>query len=172
MALPKALQDIQTALGSGYKNPVGTVIWSASSTAPDGYVVCNGAAVSRTTYADLFAAIGTTYGTGDGSTTFNLPNLIDRFAQGSATVGTVKGAGLPNIWGNGPWLYSYDHVNSEQASGVFRWSTYGGGVDNNNPSTSTGSGILRFNANFGNPIYGNSETVQPPALTLLPCVKF
>lgn len=47
----------------------------AGTTVPTGYLLCDGSAVSRTTYADLFAAIGTTYGSGDGSTTFNLPNF-------------------------------------------------------------------------------------------------
>ena len=76
--------------------------------------------------------------------------------------GTDIEAGLPNIYGDGPWMYAYDHVNSDMENGVFRWSTYGGGVDNNNPSSSTGSGNLRFNANWSNPIYGKSDTVQPP----------
>ena len=52
---------------------VGTVQAFAGTTPPDGWLFCDGAAISRTTYADLFAAIGTTYGAGDGSTTFNLP---------------------------------------------------------------------------------------------------
>ena len=80
-------------------NPIGEVCFFACSSAPKGYLVCNGATVSRTTYANLFAVIGTTFGSGDGSTTFALPNLIDRFAQGSTTVGTNKSAGLPNITG-------------------------------------------------------------------------
>ena len=63
----------------------GKIEWFAFNTAPDGYLVCNGANVSRETYADLFAVIGTTFGSGDGSTTFALPNLIDKFAQGSTT---------------------------------------------------------------------------------------
>ena len=61
---------------------VGSVIAFAGSSIPTGYLACNGAAVSRTTYADLFAAIGTTYGVGDGSTTFNLPNLAGRTIVG------------------------------------------------------------------------------------------
>jgi len=54
----------------------------AGSTVPAGYLVCNGSAVSRTTYADLFAAIGTMYGSGDGSTTFNLPDYRGMFLRG------------------------------------------------------------------------------------------
>ena len=60
----------------------GTVTWFASSSAPDGTLKCNGAAISRVLYADLFAAIGTIFGTGDGSTTFNLPDLRGEFIRG------------------------------------------------------------------------------------------
>ena len=52
----------------------GFVMAYAGGTAPDGWLLCDGSAVSRTTYASLYAAIGTTHGSGDGSTTFNLPN--------------------------------------------------------------------------------------------------
>jgi len=62
--------------------PAGTVIYTARSTAPTGYLAANGDAVSRTTYATLFSAIGTTYGSGNGSTTFNLPDLRGEFIRG------------------------------------------------------------------------------------------
>lgn len=60
----------------------GTVAHFAASTAPAGWIKANGAAVSRTTYAALFLAIGTTYGAGDGSTTFNVPDLRGEFVRG------------------------------------------------------------------------------------------
>jgi microcystin-dependent protein len=60
----------------------------AGSSVPDGWLECDGSAVSRTTYADLFTAIGTTWGAGDGSTTFNLPDMRDKVPIGSGT-GTV-----------------------------------------------------------------------------------
>lgn len=63
-------------------SPTGNVSMTARSTAPSGWLLCDGAAVSRSTYAALFSAIGTTYGTGDGSTTFNLPNLKGRIPVG------------------------------------------------------------------------------------------
>ena len=73
--------------------PVGTLIQSGSSVCPDGYLPCNGAAVNRTTYSALYAAIGTSYGSGDGSTTFNLPNASNiKLITGNAKVfgdGTV-----------------------------------------------------------------------------------
>lgn len=64
--------------------PAGAVMAFAMNTAPTGWLKCNGAAVSRTTYADLFTAISTTYGVGDGSTTFNLPDLRGEFIRGWA----------------------------------------------------------------------------------------
>jgi microcystin-dependent protein len=62
--------------------PVATIISSANPNTPNGYLYCNGQAVSRTTYASLFAIIGTTYGAGDGSTTFNLPDYRGYFLRG------------------------------------------------------------------------------------------
>ena len=62
--------------------PTGSVHLMASTTPPSGYLKCNGAAVSRTTYADLFAEIGTAFGAGDGSSTFNLPDLRGEFVRG------------------------------------------------------------------------------------------
>lgn len=63
-------------------NPVGSIKLFAGSTSPTGYLLCDGSAISRTTYSDLFTVIGTTYGTGDGSTTFNLPNLKGKVPVG------------------------------------------------------------------------------------------
>jgi len=62
--------------------PAGSVFTFASTTVPSGYLECNGAAVSRSTYASLFSAIGTTHGSGDGSSTFNLPDLRGQFVRG------------------------------------------------------------------------------------------
>lgn len=67
--------------------PAGVVAPYAGSSAPSGWLLCYGQAVSRTTYADLFTAIGTTYGTGDGSTTFNMPDLRGRVAAGKDDMG-------------------------------------------------------------------------------------
>ena len=71
--------------GSGSSDPAGTVVsWAGSATMlPSGYLLCDGSAISRTAYSDLFAVIGTTHGSGDGSTTFNLPNLVERFVLGA-----------------------------------------------------------------------------------------
>ena len=63
-------------------NPIGTILPYSKSTAPTGYMICDGSAISRTTYAELFSIIGTTFGSGDGSTTFNIPNLKGRVPVG------------------------------------------------------------------------------------------
>jgi len=70
------LQDIVN------RSEVGAIKPWTKTTAPDGYLLCDGSAVSRSTYADLFAVISTTYGSGDGSTTFNVPQLQGKMPQG------------------------------------------------------------------------------------------
>lgn len=76
--------------------PAGVVSWYAGGTAPSGWLECDGSAISRTTYSALFAVIGTTYGAGDGSTTFNLPaqarrTLVGKGGSGTATLGNAVG---------------------------------------------------------------------------------
>lgn len=145
--------------------PPGTIIHYAGRTVPSGWLICNGANVSRTDYAALFAAIGTIYGAGNGSTTFGLPNLNGRFFEGTTytgSVGTYHSAGLPNITGshNGtPWI--------SQASGAF---SIGGSstIPNGN---STDKNFVNFNASSSSSIYGSASTVQPPSIALLPCIR-
>ena len=161
-ALNQAFKDVKGYVDDAL--PIGSYIQFAGSQAPDGFLVCNGGAISRTTYSALFAVIGTTYGSGDGSTTFNLPNLTDRFLQGSTTVGTYKSAGLPNITG----VSSGNQDQARAISGAFHFMI--GGLKN--------SGDLPyacregFDASRCSTIYGNSTTVQPPALTCLICIKY
>lgn len=84
------IQDIAT--------PVGGILFRPVTSVPDGYLVANGQAVSRTTYANLFAVYGTTFGTGDGSTTFNLPNLQRKFLLGSdSSIGPGQTGGEENV---------------------------------------------------------------------------
>lgn len=84
--------DVPTSAGPkgdpGKGCPIGTILPYTSSTMPEGYLLCDGSAVSRATYADLFDVIGTTYGAGDGSTTFNLPNLKGKVPVGQDTSDT------------------------------------------------------------------------------------
>jgi microcystin-dependent protein len=86
---------------TGFVIPVGALMPFAGAAAPAGWLLCDGSAVNRTTFADLFNVIGVTYGAGDGSTTFNLPDLRGRAAIGKDNMGgvpvnrvTVGGSGI------------------------------------------------------------------------------
>ena len=140
----------------------------AGSSLPTGWLLCDGSAVSRTTYANLFSAIGTIYGAGNGSTTFNLPNLTDRFIQGNSTVGTVKNAGLPNITGQfNPYGEGSMTVNGcfiTVSSTQYGWGTTTGRDSDN--------ALIDFNASRSSSIYGSSSTVQPPALTMRYIIRY
>lgn len=77
--------------GAGEDVETGTVLAYAGPTAPTGYLICDGSAVLRSTFASLFATIGTAYGSGNGTTTFNVPNLQDRFTIGKGNLVTSLG---------------------------------------------------------------------------------
>ena len=82
---------VQTAIAS--LAPVGAIQMWPTTTAPSGYLLCQGAAVSRSTYSALYSIIGTTFGVGDGSTTFNLPNYVNRMPFGASTTSTASVTG-------------------------------------------------------------------------------
>jgi phage-related tail fiber protein len=148
--------------------PAGTVIHVAMNTAPTGYLKANGAAVSRTTYAALFAAIGTTFGAGDGSTTFLLTDLRGEFVRG---------------WDDGRGVDSGRAFGSAQA-GEFGSHTHSGStaaVRYNNATGASGSGFTVRNLNAGGSqtetmnatisSAGGTET-RPRNVALLACIKF
>lgn len=85
-----------TVTGLNSLNPTGAVLMFGGSSAPTGYLLCDGSAVSRTTYSALFAVLGTAYGIGDGSTTFNIPNFTNRFPYGT-TPGTTGGSATKTL---------------------------------------------------------------------------
>lgn len=160
--------------------PIGFIGYFGGIKAPDGYLICNGQAISREKYNDLFKIIGTIYGDGDGTTSFNVPDLIGKFPQGSSTVGEHKNAGLPNIEGNIAVNYisndGYGTVHTQFDGALSRNNAaYGKGGRRWPTVASTGDSraypTLNLNASKSNAIYGKSDTVQPPALTLLPCIK-
>ena len=173
------MRELSTDKLYGSQVPVGSIIWSANATVPAGYLLCNGASVGRDTYPELFAAIGTTYGDGDGSTTFNLPNLIGRFIEGASTAGIVKAAGLPNI--DGGFSISGAVTTNvagapgvENARGAFSFEAPAVYHCFVNANAMTGNTIrkVNFNANSVSSVYDpNVTTVQPPSVTALPCIK-
>ena len=91
-----------TDIATGYAMvPTGAILPYGGSSAPSEFLLCNGAAVSRTTYSSLFTVISTTFGVGDGSTTFNLPDMKDVFPMGKgttySTLGGTGGAATKNL---------------------------------------------------------------------------
>ena len=155
--------------------PVGMILPFAGPTVPAGYLLCNGSAVGRETYPELFTVIGTTYGSGDGSTTFNLPNLINKFIEGANAAGTEYQAGLPNIEGSldGNPFDSTDSGGPSHSGALYAANQTGAQTIYAlyNSSKQTYGRNIRFNASICNPIYGNSSTVQPAAVSALPCIK-
>ena len=79
--------------------PTSTILPYAASAAPTGYLLCDGAAISRTTYSTLFGLLGTTYGAGDGSTTFNIPDLRGRVIAGQDDMGGASANRLTGLTG-------------------------------------------------------------------------
>lgn len=152
----------------------GMIFAFAGNTIPSGFLLCDGSQVSRTTYKKLFDVIGTTYGAGDGKTTFTLPNLIDRFLEGSSAAGNYLNAGLPNItgsfdirgWGSGTMLHN--------STGAMNLTYEVGDNANTAQSTSTPNqeDRLNFDTSRSNPIYGASTTVQPAACTMKMLIKY
>ena len=161
--------------------PAGVIIPFAGTSVPTGYLLCNGAAVSRTDYANLFAAIGTLYGAGNGSTTFNLPDARDRVLQGASgthSVGSYIAAGLPNITGKlsaAPRWVGGSRVDSVYArDGAFFYAdseswNYDLTVESAQPYNWYS---IKLAASRSSSIYGNSSTVQPPAIATNFIIKY
>lgn len=161
--------------------PTGAIIPFAGSTIPSGYLPCDGSAISRTTYADLFAVIGTTYGSGDSSTTFNLPNLNNgSFLEGSNTVGTVKSASasVPDHYhafgyntedNRGRFIATKATVKYRLANSVsYRgWNGSGGGGGYNSDT----SAAAQANMVTSLPTTSGS-VVQPKSVTVKFCIKY
>ena len=100
---------------SAHVSPVGTVMAYAGSGAPTYWLLCNGGAISRSTYSELFSAIGTTYGSGDGSSTFNLPDLRGRVVAGVGASGTpLSSFSLGSTGGNETEVLSVAQIPQHQ----------------------------------------------------------
>ena len=162
----------------------GMIFAFAGNSIPSGFLLCDGSKVSRTTYKKLFNVIGTTYGAGDGSTTFTLPNLIDRFLEGSSAAGkyiaagfaagSYRESGLPNIEA----FYDDDigYANADRAG--WHGAVYLGNLNSSRISEDAPPDGLKychtwqFDASKSNPVYGKSNTVQPAALSCKFCIKY
>ena len=143
-------------------SPTGQIIYVALSSAPTGYLKANGTAVSRTTYAALFAAIGTTFGVGDGSTTFNVPDLRGEFIRGwDDSRGVDSGRAIGSAQAQD--YQSHTHT-------MFAQSGAGGNNGNGNSYVAV---TIANNATGakGTDASGGTET-RPRNVALLACIKF
>lgn len=131
------------------------------SSAPTGYFLCDGTAVSRSTYSALFSIIGTTYGVGNGSTTFNIPDLQQRFPIGKATAGT--GSTLGGTGGTIDHLHTVDPPNT---------TTNQGAVINNVTLLAIGSAASPTHTHDVNIAEFNSGTANPPYLVINYIIKY
>lgn len=152
MAYDKAVDAEEVA---GGLLPVGSLIPSFA-TSMSGYLLCNGATVSRTTYANLFSIIGTKFGAGDGTSTFKLPDFRNRVFWGaSGNLMSVIAAGLPD---HSHTIVTYGEMVTGAGNWADRW-TY-------TRASETGM------ASASNNIYGKSTTVQPPAIAVNIFIKY
>ena len=137
---------------------IGQVSWFAMDSAPTGFLKCNGAAVSRTTYAPLYAKIGTLHGAGDGSTTFNLPDLRGEFVRGWDD---GRGIDAARVFGSAQ-ADAFKSHNHDLPSAMGRFT--GGG-------TVGGGGSVVVVSDYSTSSSGGTET-RPRNVALLACIKY
>ena len=130
--------------------PSGTIVAYGAASAPTGWLLCDNSAVSRTTYARLFAVIGTGYGVGDGSTTFNVPDLRDKVPLGKGTNNATLGYTAGSAGANGV-------LTSATKTGVTT-ATSNTGTGNTGTSTSGSSGATTVASNTGTGNTGNATS--------------
>ena len=171
---------------AGVGIPSGAIMDYAGATAPAGWLLCAGQAVSRSTYAALFAAIGTTFGAGDGSTTFNLPDLRGRVAAGvdnmggsaanrvtsggSGIAGTTLGAsgGAETVTLTTAQLSSHTHGNSFNNTVT---SSSGTGAQQTTATGACAPTRYTENQQTGSAGGGGAHQNMPPAMMLNKIIK-
>ena len=164
-------------------SPAGQVGWFAMASAPTGWLKANGVAVSRTTYAALFASIGTTWGAGDGSTTFNLPDLRGEFARG---LDDGRGVDTGRAMGSAQAAAMLDHTHTGTTStaGAHNHGAtipqHSGDSDRGDrpsnfsidtPNALPTDGAHTHTITTGNPSAGGGNETRPRNVALLACIK-
>ena len=161
---------------------IGTIITFPVNVTPTGFLECNGTLISRTAYADLFAVIGTTYGAGDGSTTFKIPDLRGEFIRGfdngrGVDAGRTIGSSQADAYG------SHSHTGSTNSTGAHTHG-YTGNVANQNSSIDIGFGSSNgvFGAATTSSAGAHSHTVtinasgstetRPRNIAMMYCIKY
>ena len=157
--------------------PAGLILPFGNTTAPSGYLACHGQAVSRTTYATLFAAIGTTWGTGDGSTTFNVPDFRGAFLRGTGSHGThnmefggdFAGPSVGSFENDQMQGHHHEFGGWQTHSGSNRNVIFGNGTSDYASANSGGVGNPTSDGTHGTPRVG--DETRPFNAGVLWCIK-
>ena len=162
----------------------GMVAYFALPSAPTGWLKANGAAISRTAYANLYAKIGTTFGVGDGSTTFTLPDLRGEFIRGwddgknvdtSRSFGSAQGAAMENHTHSGTTNTTGNHTHACDIRTAYSFNNAFGG-HNGNPVSGTAytkaAGNHSHTVTTGNPNTGGGTETRPRNIAMLACIKY
>ena len=163
--------------------PTATIVPWSSASVPSGFLECDGSAVSRTTYATLFGIVGTTYGSGDGSTTFNVPDLADNVPVGKSpgkALASTGGANTVAATGN----VGGSTANATLSTAQLASHSHSGGMNNTPVNGGIHSGVGANPANTGNAgsgtghahnmsanFSGDSTSVLQPYLTVIYIIK-
>ena len=168
--------QVLTSAGSGSAptwvtasaNPAGTLIYFSATTAPTGYLKADGAAISRSTYATLFGVIGTTFGVGDGTTTFNLPDVRGQFVRAwTDGSGYDTGRAFGTLQSDAMQGHLHDIGQSTQVP----FGT--GGV--NNPAKPGSTNSAQSSGPVTDGVNGSPRTAaetRPVNIALLACIKY
>tara|TARA_R100000388_G_scaffold289_3_gene539 strand:- start:1882 stop:2439 length:558 start_codon:yes stop_codon:yes gene_type:complete len=162
--------------------PTATIVPWSSSSVPSGFLECDGSAVSRSTYSALFAIIGTTYGVGDGASTFNVPNLADNVAIGKSNnkaLGSTGGANTVTSTGNvGGSTANATLSTAQLASHSHSAATTSGrgvasdmGFLSNSSSTGNAGSGQGHSHNMSANFTGDATSVVQPYLTVIYIIK-
>ena len=151
---------------------VGTVKLFAGLTIPDGWLKCDGSELLISDYQELYNKIGILYGTPSDNQHFLLPNFINRFAQGGNSVGNYIEAGLPNITGSAVIAGGANQMQVYDNTGCLTYRDNGSATNTIQGTSINAKRGLSFDASLSNSIYNNSDTVQPPALTINFIIKY
>lgn len=169
-------QTVNFAIPRGDTGESGTAVGSislfAGAALPEGYLLCDGAELSREVYAELFSAIGTTWGEGDGENTFNIPDLRGKFIRGcggnAAPLGTEQSEGLPDATG---WFKVRYGTVSEVDGAAFSLMQAETATSTTYPGQQP-SAKMSFSLSGANPIFGASSHVTPENCALNVIIKY
>lgn len=163
--------------------PPGMIMAFGAANAPTGFLICNGAAVSRTTYASLYAVIGTTWGTGDGSTTFNLPDLRGVFLRGLDSgrgYDTTNGRAYGSYQGDAYPSHSHTitqgttdpgHQHTYTAGGASTGYVAAGTVPVSLSSPGSATTTLKYSGITGTDASGSGTETRPKNVAVIYCIK-